>query len=389
MTSPVQLLPRTRGATPAMLCLLTILTSLPIFALHWAFFAWWMRTPGFAAVARVEVIAALNQFLLGLILANLALVAWLWSRRRSPAPQPRAGYLIVLVEVSGYVAIGIAYGPITSPVSTVMISALVVGLALIGRRPTLVGFLYALVAVTAADWLVLGGVMPYAPALLPATFADGVPATWWSLWQDLMFGIAMLFGLFLMLLLFERIDAQRDQLERLSRTDGLTGLSNRRHFLERLAIEVQRRDRYGQPFSIVLCDADHFKKVNDTHGHHAGDEVLVALGRLLDTSLRIPGDVAARLGGEEFALLLTECRAAEARTVCERLRAQLAAQEFGAPGRSFRVTLSMGVVECDSGGTEELLKAADRNLYQAKRNGRDCLVLSVHGTAAAAVESVS
>lgn len=379
MTSPVQLLPRTRGATPAMLCLLAILTSLPIFGLHWGFFTWWMRDPGFAAVARVEVIGALNHFMLGLIIANLALIAWLWPRLRTPAPQPRVGFLVVLVEVSGYVAIGIAYGPITSPIATVMISALVVGLALIGRRATLVGFLYALVAVTAADWLVLGGVMPYAPALRPETFTAGVPAPWWSLWQDIMFLIAMLFGLFLMLLLFERMDAQRGELERLSRTDALTRLSNRRHFLERLAIEAQRRDRYGPPFSIVLCDADHFKKVNDTHGHHAGDEVLVAIGRLLNTSLRIPGDVAARLGGEEFALLLTECGVAEARAVCERLRAQLATQAFGTPGRTFSVTLSMGVVECDSGSTEDALKAADRNLYQAKRNGRDCVVLSVHG----------
>lgn len=386
MFSPVQLLPRTRSATPAMLCLLAIMTSLPTFALHWWLFSGWLAEPGFAAVARIEVIAALNSFMLALIVVNLLLVAWLWPRRRSVEAQPRAGVLIALVEVSGYVALGIAYGPITSPVSTVMLSALVVGLALIGRRATLAGFIFALVAVTVADWLVLGGLMPYAPALLPGTFVDGQPAAWWRTWQDLMFVGATLFGLFLMLLLFQRMDTQREQLELLSRTDSLTGLSNRRHFLERLATEAQRRDRYGQPFSIVLCDADHFKKVNDTWGHHMGDEVLVALGHLLDTSLRIPGDVAARLGGEEFALLLTDCRASEARSVCERLRRQLATLEFGPPGRRFSVTLSMGLVECAAGDTEEALKVADRNLYQAKRDGRDRLVISVQ---AAAVEAAS
>lgn len=383
MISSVLLLPRSRNATPAMLCLLAVMTSLPIFTLHWYLFAAWLAEPGFAAVARYEVIAVLNHFLLALIAANLLLVAWLWPRRRQAEAQPVAGLLIVLVEVAGYVAMGIAYGPITSPLGTVMISALVVGLALIGRRATLAGFVFAFVAVTAADWLVLGGLMPYAPALLPETFVDGQPAAWWRTWQDLMFAIATLFGLFLMLLLFHRMDAQRVQLELLSRTDTLTGLSNRRHFLERLATEAQRRDRYGQPFSIVLCDADHFKKVNDTWGHHTGDEVLVALGHLLDTSLRIPGDVAARLGGEEFALLLVECRANEARGVCERLRRQLAALEFGPPGRRFHVTLSMGLVECLAGDTEEALKVADRNLYRAKRDGRDCLVVSVQAAEAA------
>lgn len=376
MLPQVQLLTRMKGATPALMCLLAVFTSLPLFCWHWVLFAGWMAEPAFAAVARLEVVAALNAFLLALIIANVLAVLWLWPRRRQPAPMPRMAVCVVLLQVSGYVAMGIVYGPITSPVSTVMISALVVGLALLGRGPTLVGFVFALVALTLADWLVLAGLMPYAPALLPATLADGQPVAWWREWQDYMFYTAVIFGLFLMLLLFNRMDGQRRQLEELSRTDGLTGLSNRRYFMERLAIEQQRRDRYRQPFSVVLCDADHFKKVNDAWGHHAGDEVLRTIGRLLGTGLRIPGDVAARLGGEEFALLLTDCRASEARRVCERLRRLLAEQEFGAPGQRFCVTLSMGVVECGTGSIEAALKAADVSLYQAKHEGRDRIVVS-------------
>lgn len=382
MRQPATLLNRIKGATPAAMCLLAIAVSLPIFAGHVALFAHWLADPAFAAVARREVVLALNACLAVLALANIAMVAWLWPRRRDPAPLPAMAVLVVLVQVSGYVAMGIAYGPLTSPVNTVMISALVVGLALLGRRPTLIGFLYAFTVITICDWLVLGGAMPYAPALLPGTFAGGAPAPWWNLWQGLMFAVAMSFGLGLMLVLFNRMDEQHRELEELSRTDGLTGLSNRRHFMERLAIEQQRRDRYRQTFSVVICDADHFKKVNDTWGHHAGDEVLVAIGRLLNNGLRIPGDVAARLGGEEFALLLTDCRAAEARTVCERLRQQLAGQAFGPPGRRFRVTLSMGVVECGAGSVESALKAADVNLYRAKHEGRDRVVVSVQEVAA-------
>ena len=289
--------------------------------------------------------------------------------------------LVVLVQVVGYVAMGIAYGPLTSPVSSVTISALVVGLALLGHRPTLVGFVVALVLITLNDLLVLSGNVPYAPALRPSTFSAGMPVHWWGLWQDTMFVIAMVVGMSLMLLLFNRLDTQRDALEALSRTDGLTALSNRRYFMERLAIEQQRRDRYGQPFCVVLCDADHFKRVNDTYGHHAGDDVLVAIGRLLNAGLRIPGDVAARLGGEEFALLLTDCHVDEARIVCERLRRQLADLEFGSAGRHFRVTLSMGMVECAAGSAEAALRSADVNLYRAKADGRDRIVTSVQEAA--------
>ncbi|MCC2637528.1 MAG: hypothetical protein K0Q68_1247 [Moraxellaceae bacterium] len=381
MLPQVPSLTRLKGATPALMCLLAVFSSLPIFCWHWTLFAGWMADPAFAAVARLEVVAALNAFLLAVIAADTLIVLWLWPRRRQPTPMPRMAVGVVLLQVPGYVAMGIAYGPITSPTSTVMISALVVGLALLGRGPTLAGFVFALVTITLADWLVLGGLMPYAPALLPATFVDGQPVAWWRDWQDYMFFTAVTFGLFLMLLLFNRMDGQRRQLEELSRTDSLTGLSNRRYFMERLAVEQQRRDRYRQPFSLVLCDADHFKKVNDTWGHHAGDEVLRAIGSLLGTGLRIPGDVAARLGGEEFALLLTDCRATEARRVCERLRRMLAQQEFGPPGRRFRVTLSMGVVECGAGSIDAALKAADVNLYQAKHDGRDRIVVSAQEAA--------
>lgn len=378
MSQPATLLNRIKGATPAVMCLLAIATSLPVFAWHAWYFAGWLSDPGLALVARRDVLLVLNAFLLACAVANVLIVGWLWPRRRDNRALPGVAQLVVLVQVSGYVAMGIAYGTLTSPITTVMVSAIVVGLALLGRRPTLVGFLYAFVVITAYDWLVLMERVPYAPALVPGTFTNGQPVAWWAGLQGRMFAIATLLGLSLMLVLFKRMDDQRTELETLSRTDGLTQLSNRRHFMERLAIEQQRRDRYGQPFSVVICDADHFKKINDTHGHHAGDEVLVAIGRLLNTGLRIPGDVAARLGGEEFALLLTDCRAGEARIVCERLRRQLAAEEFGPAGRRFRATLSMGVVECGSGSLESALKAADVNLYQAKREGRDRIVASVH-----------
>lgn len=377
MLPEAQLLTRIKGATPAYLCLFAIATSLPVFTFHWAYFDRLLLQPDLALVTRPAVLSGLNVLALAAILVDVAMVAWLWPRRHRPESLPRFMVAVALVQAVTYATMGIVYGTITSPINTVMISALVVGLALLGRRPTVVGFFVALALLVTNDLLVLGGVVPYAPALVPGTFLQGEPVAWWRLWQDATFFLAMVMGIGLIILLFGRLDRQRLELEALSRTDSLTRLSNRRHFMECLAVERRRRDRYRQPFSVVLCDADHFKRVNDSWGHHAGDEVLRQVGHLLNTGLRIPGDVAARLGGEEFALLLTDCRESEARTVCERLRRQLAAHEFDFGGERFHVTMSMGVVESRAGDEESALKQADFNLYRAKAEGRDRVVASV------------
>lgn len=367
---------KTRRLTPAVLGLLAIATSLPVFAWHWLSFAVLLDEPGFGTSARLPVLAGLNGLVLVAIVLDVALVLWLWPRRHHPEPLPRAYVMVVLVQVLTYCAIAIAFGAVTSPLNTVVISALAIGLALLGRRPTTIGFVVAVVVLMLDDWLVLAGVVPYAPAFVPGTFPGGQPVAWWAHWQDVVFFGAMIFGLGLMIWLFAYLDRQRALLEALSRTDGLTGLANRRHFMERLAVEQHRCRRYNLPYCVVLCDADHFKKVNDTYGHHAGDVVLKHIGQLLESGLRVPGDVAARLGGEEFALLLTDCRAAEAGVVCERLRGQLAGHEFEVDGHRIRVTMSLGAVECHAGSAEHALKAADVNLYRAKEAGRDHVVVT-------------
>lgn len=374
-----QLLTRLKGSTPALLCLLALAFCQVLFVWHWASFALLLRDPTLEQVARPEVIAGLNRLVLAAILINTVVMCWLWPRRHQPEPWPRVSLLVALVQGITFAAMGIVYGPLTSPINTALVSALALGLALVGWRPALISFVVAIIMLVVNDWLVLGGIVPYAPALVPGTFQDGQPVAWWRAWQDAMFFTAMGFGLVLMMWLFSRLDRQRQLLEELSQTDGLTGLSNRRHFMARLAVEQRRRERYGQSFSVVLCDADHFKRVNDSYGHHAGDEVLRHVGHLLSAGLRVPGDVAARLGGEEFALLLTDCSGNEARTVCERLRRQLAAHEFQVDGHRFHVTMSMGLVECCSGTEEEVLKTADLNLYRAKAEGRNQVVMSVQG----------
>lgn len=166
------------------------------------------------------------------------------------------------------------------------------------------------------------------------------------------------------------------RLRQLSRTDELTGLFNRRYFMQRLLQELARYRRYGRPTSVVLFDYDHFKRINDTHGHPAGDQVLVTVSKLLRERLRT-NDIPARLGGEEFALLLPETGLEEAVGVAEKVRQLVREQTFTSEeGRRFETSITCGVSAFH--GTEETVEAilhrADQNLYEGKRAGRNRVV---------------
>jgi diguanylate cyclase (GGDEF)-like protein len=174
-----------------------------------------------------------------------------------------------------------------------------------------------------------------------------------------------------------RLREGRRELERLSVTDTLTSLSNRRHLMGALDLEIQRSARHERPCAVLMVDVDHFKKYNDTYGHLAGDEVLSRVGKLLRETLRTV-DHAARYGGEEFAVVLPETGLEAGVEVAERIRARLAQVTFQVAGESagVTVTLSIGVATFPANGktSEALLAAADAALYQAKKKGRDCVV---------------
>jgi diguanylate cyclase (GGDEF)-like protein len=163
------------------------------------------------------------------------------------------------------------------------------------------------------------------------------------------------------------------ELERLSVTDALTGLYNRRHLMGTLSREAQRSRRLGRPFSVLLADLDHFKQYNDTNGHPAGDEALVKVAEILRKTTRTV-DCVARYGGEEFLVVLLETTTATAAVVAERIRAHVAAEAFSGG----RMTVSIGVAECPAHGDtpESLIESADAALYEAKGKGRDRVVAS-------------
>ncbi len=160
--------------------------------------------------------------------------------------------------------------------------------------------------------------------------------------------------------------------------DGLTRIFNRQTFDERLVDELKRHQRYSHDLSLMMVDLDHFKAINDTYGHQAGDEVLRAVASVFRKTLRTT-DFPARYGGEEFAIILPHTSEADAWKLAERLRVAISERRFQSQGKDFQVTASIGVSSLDSGALTreaDLLLKADQALYSAKRNGRNMVVVS-------------
>jgi len=181
----------------------------------------------------------------------------------------------------------------------------------------------------------------------------------------------------------DALRARLDQSMELAVTDQLTGLHNRRYMRVQLESFVKRANMGGQPVSILLCDIDHFKKVNDIHGHSAGDDVLREFGRRLRENIR-PMDLACRYGGEEFVVIMPETSQALAQAAGERLRQIVAETPFGiGRGDELKVTMSGGVstIIPPDDSIEALLKRADDALYRAKSAGRNLIEDEIPGFA--------
>ncbi len=168
-----------------------------------------------------------------------------------------------------------------------------------------------------------------------------------------------------------------DEIHRMTRTDPLTEVANRRCFFEALAREVLRARRYGRPVSLVIFDVDHFKNINDRYGHPVGDLVLRKLAQAVQANLR-GDDLFCRYGGEEFAVIIPEIGHAAAAGVAEKIRQLVADLEFVGLDGDMRLHVSLGVATVGGNDTAEdpetLLALADSRLYDAKRGGRNCVV---------------
>jgi diguanylate cyclase (GGDEF)-like protein len=167
-----------------------------------------------------------------------------------------------------------------------------------------------------------------------------------------------------------------DRFRDLSNTDFLTNLFNRRYFMEVAGLELKRCQRYKLTVSLLMVDLDHFKRINDTLGHHAGDQVLIELGQVMRSVFRTT-DVVARYGGEEFVLMLPQTTVQEAKQPAEKLRALLKQTAIGPVGVG-ELSCSIGAAQFPAqkvDSLESLIERADQALYRAKTSGRDRVVL--------------
>lgn len=172
-------------------------------------------------------------------------------------------------------------------------------------------------------------------------------------------------------------DRLRDSLHDAAFRDSLTGLYNRRYVFNVFRAELSRFERYSDPLSVMLIDADHFKRINDRYGHCAGDAALKAIAEACSASVR-DTDVVGRFGGEEFIVLLPHTPAAAAAVVAERIRRTVLESHLKWQEQKFEVTLSLGIAEAGvhADGFDDLIAAADRALYAAKEGGRNRTVVA-------------
>jgi diguanylate cyclase (GGDEF)-like protein len=364
------------SSTPAWRVLLAVFTSTPFFFVILVGHGLALRTPEIRAGLNAGVVIGLQSVLTLAVIVNVTTGLYMWPRRHLPDPVPRATQLVCFAIGGYFTMVTIVAGTLTTGVDLVLLGVLAIGLLLFEQRPMLISYVVCVTMLVGHDLGVMMGWWPYAPALTPRVFEADRPVWWFNVWRQFVFlvGSGVLFGL--LLLLFGRLDSITAKLSRLSFTDGLTGLANRRRFMEVLNDEVARQARTGQPLCLVLIDADHFKLVNDQHGHLVGDDVLRAMGRLLMGCVRSPTDQACRVGGEEFALILPDTSSEQAYAVCRRLREQLAREQFGEVAAPFKVTVSMGLVQSDGQSAEKALQQADQQLYRAKSSGRDRICMA-------------
>lgn len=353
------LMARDLGPFTLYICLLPSIVGVAITVanLVWGGYISWQQVPGLS---------------LNLILAyslGILLVWPLYQLWNQPAPLDMAGWGWVLLAL---VANGLLFFAATQGVGGMVFFALPVLLMLTfkaGPQGVLLGLLLSVIV------LIMGAIRFPGPCVAPDNM-DARPML-------MGFVFTMTYVTLSLCLYYRELlasDSSRQRWQNAALHDPLTGLANRRALMKALRDEANRTQRTGRPFALAMLDLDHFKRINDNHGHKAGDRALKAIADLLHAQCR-GIDMVARVGGEEFAIVLPETTLVAAIPVMQRIREAVASLDLDLDDADTRLTISIGIVESGQEiNIEQMLEEADTRLYIAKANGRNRIV-GADGTA--------
>lgn len=359
-------------------CILTSALTLP-FVLVWiARLTGVQRDPSLGAYLDPAALGPMLAFVWFQACGHVAIAALGRLLRSGPRRRPWLVHTTIQFWFACFFLDLYAIGPYTSPFAMLLLVFPVLGFIAFGIRPVATGLLVFAAMLVVSTGAERYGLLPYAPLMLRDALAAGRPDTSWIF----SLGLVPFLGSTLILAFFAFVVVQWQDRERrlaaMCQTDYLTGVDNRRSFMERAEIEFLRARRYDKPLAIVIVDVDRFKNVNDRHGHAIGDEVLQLVATTLAGQMR-RHDVAARYGGEEFALLLAETDSEEAWVMAERCRAVIESQALVRDGASVAVTVSIGIAALphpDVDRVERLIDLADEALYRAKSEGRNRVAIA-------------
>lgn len=308
-----------------------------------------------------------------LVLSSIVLIKLAKAVNHSARAQRIVPYICTLYYSVTLVALGYLIGLLTASAGMVMVGAPLLGMVLLGQRVVYVSMAFALLLVFIVSLLTAFNYIPYAPLFVPEFWV--APEARLALFSSVLFFSAPHFVFivaFADLILRQR--KQRDLLiERLSLTDSLTGIANRRAIVEFLQEHLTLAQRKQRPIAVLIADLDHFKQINDRHGHLVGDQALRLSAQCFLQSIR-ESDRLGRYGGEEFLIVFPQTRLDEALEIAERCRQQLTEVElYSDTQQPVPLSASFGVYGVTDGqiDIDSLVRLADQNMYRAKQSGRN------------------
>jgi diguanylate cyclase (GGDEF)-like protein len=312
-------------------------------------------------------------------------ICLLGSRLRRQRPEsPLFKHLAIQFYAITLSWLGYQSGSLSVATGVVLAGSALVGFILFRPGPVVMGLVTAITILFGSSIASALGVLPYTPLLAPQHIGGETEIIWVLSMALLFAGPHFLVLLCLSAYVISRWHQREYEVKRLAVVDPLTDVANRRWIMAELHREMERSRRQRLPMSVVMVDLDHFKQINDKHGHQVGDRVLKTAAMVLSETVR-QSDLVGRYGGEEFLILLPDTDAANARDVAERCRAQLSRTNIVVGGsRSFTISASFGVGNTVPGAhtnLDTLIHHADQALYKAKEEGRNRVVMSSAGTA--------